>query len=534
MHVDRNKPSLRPAVRLGVDFGPGVLVIGSAGPEGSGYRTLPFPGWSEELPGSVGVPVHGIPALVHYGEEGTPMIGSEVVLAGRTDHPATARWIRNYLLDGSPVQIPAGAGRRVTFRDAAAVLLTAALTRAVRDHPGTVSVHFAVPPGAPAWYAGWLGDVARASGCASWHTTDEPTAAAAGYGLPVEEGASFVLVRLDETALEVSVLLKESSGVMRVAGTASGDTGCRALDGWIAGAMRAGCGPKFAGAKGQWVYDGILGRLGVVYGQLAAGDGAVLEIAGPLAGTSCTARFSRADLGRCLEGHGFAAILDRTVGRACAAARSRGCDGTPVAVLMTGRGGAIPAVQVLVRARFPGADVRCDRPFDAVARGAACCSPPVDREDRIVNDYALRYWDAAAREHRYRFLVRGGARYPSAGQVARITISAAYDGQCRLGIPLYECGTVPGVPSPAIELVSDPAGGIRLAGPSDDPGADVRPVLVNGRTPTLLVADPPALKGDPRFELTFTLDQQRQLCVTARDLRTGTLVKKDVPVYRLT
>jgi molecular chaperone DnaK len=160
--------------------------------------------------------------------------------------------------------------------------------------------------------------------------------------------------------------------------------------------------------------------------------------------------------------------------------------------------------------------------------------PRADRSDRIRNDYALQYWDPSAREHRYRFLVRSGTRYPSAGQVARITISAAYDGQTRLGIPLYKISTLPDARAPALELVSDPAGGIRLAGPAEDAGAGSRPVLVNGRTPTLLVADPPALKGEPRLELTFVLDAEKQLCVTARDLGTGTLVKKDAPVHRLT
>ena len=46
--------------------------------------------------------------------------------------------------------------------------------------------------------------------------------------------------------------------------------------------------------------------------------------------------------------------------------------------------------------------------------------------------------------------------------------------------------------------------------------------------------DPTALKGEPRFELTFTLDREKQLRVTARDLVTGILVKKDAPVHRLT
>ena len=123
---------------------------------------------------------------------------------------------------------------------------------------------------------------------------------------------------------------------------------------------------------------------------------------------------------------------------------------------------------------------------------------------------------------------------PSAGQVARITISAAYDGQTRLGIPLFEISNSADAQAPALELVSDPAGGIRLAIPPGDAGTGSRPLLANERTPTLLAADPPALKGEPRFELTFTLDREKQLRVTARDLVTGMLVKKDAPVHRLT
>jgi molecular chaperone DnaK len=538
--VERYTSSPRPVIHLGVDFGAGYLVIGCCGPEGREVRILEFPGWSQEMPGTgAGVSIHGIPALIHYRNDGTAMIGDEVVRAGRADHPATARWIRNYLLEESPVQIPAGAGRRCTFREAAADLLITVLSRAVRECPGTVSAHFSLPPDAPAWYAGWLGNCARTAGCESWHMVDECTALMAGYGLS-GDGGPFLAIRFDDTALEVSVILMDGApehspaGELRVTGMARDDTGCRTVDRWIAQEIQAGCGPKYAGTKGQRIFDAILLRLGEVYGQLAAADEAGLGITGLLPGETRSARVSRADIARYLAGHGLPAILDRTIGRAHAAAYTCGCNKPPVAVLMTGRGCAIPAVQELIQERLPEVPVLCDHPFDAIARGAALFLPRMTRPDRIVNDYALRYWDAAAREHRYRFLVRSGARYPSAGQVARITISAAYDGQSRLGIPLYEISTAPGARPPALELVSDPAGGVRLAGPAEDAGAEVRPVLANGRAPTLLVADPPALKGEPRFELTFSLDHEKQLCVTARDLMTGALVKQAAPVHRLT
>jgi hypothetical protein len=74
--------------------------------------------------------------------------------------------------------------------------------------------------------------------------------------------------------------------------------------------------------------------------------------------------------------------------------------------------------------------------MDAIARGAAGYAAPAPAQDRIACSYALRYWDSATQEHHYRFLVHSGTRYPSAGQVARVVISAAYAGQTHLGIPL--------------------------------------------------------------------------------------------------
>jgi molecular chaperone DnaK (HSP70) len=202
-------------------------------------------------------------------------------------------------------------------------------------------------------------------------------------------------------------------------------------------------------------------------------------------------------------------------------------------VLMIGELSTVPVLQDTVRRLFPGQLVRCEHALDAAARGAALESVSLT-EECIKNDYALHYRDSATGDHRYRFLVRNGSRYPSAGEVARVLISAAYDGQICLGIPLCliprnaENGREAG-----IELVGDPDGGMRLAGPASGCRMESRPVQVNKNEPTLLIATPPARKGEPRFELAFTIDRQRYLCVTVRDLMTGVLVKDAARMYRL-
>jgi molecular chaperone DnaK (HSP70) len=214
----------------------------------------------------------------------------------------------------------------------------------------------------------------------------------------------------------------------------------------------------------------------------------------------------------------------------------RGCEEDQItAVLMIGECSTLSPVKAAVKQRFFKQAVLHDLPVDAVARGAALYTSPVIQPDRIRNDYAIRYWDPASQEHRFRFLVRNGARYPSAGQIARIIISASYDSQTRMGIPIYEivCG---GNDSNQcnIELISETGGGMRIAGPMPDADAARKPAWVNEQTPTILVASPPAQKGEPRFELTFTIDRRRNLCVTARDIITGMLLKSDAPLLRMT
>ncbi|MDD1686628.1 hypothetical protein [Methanoregula sp.] len=533
--MDRYAQDSKPATCIGIDFGTGSLVCGCALQDGD-YKTLSFPGWSQEIPDLNGSgPVHRIPVLVHYPDSGDHAIGDEVLRAGCRDHPATARWIRNYLLKESTAQISTGTGRRITFRDAAADLLGTVFARAVQECPDTGYVVFAIPDDAPSWYAVWLSSIAHTAGIESCHTIDECAAVPAGYGLTVEEGQSCILVSIDENDLAISLVRNNGSRGLGVAGTSREDTGCRALDGWIAQEIVAKSRVRYTGTRAQKLYDAALASVGDVYYQLARGDEVSIDFTDPVTSLIISVRLTTDDITHCIAECGLPFILDQALGHARAVARTQGYpNDPPIAVLMTGRGSVIPAVQALVQQQFPGIPVRCDHPFDAIARGAATSSPRTPRADRIKNHYALQYWDPTEREHRYRFLVRSGARYPSAGQVARITISAAYDGQTRLGIPLYELRTAPEATAPDLELVSDPAGGIRLAGPPEDTNGGSRPVLMNGRTPTLLTADPPALKGEPRFELTFVLDRERRLCVTARDLMTGLLVKREAPVHQLT
>ncbi len=524
---------------LGVDFSDAAIVCATAMPDGRGYQVLAFPGWSQEISGSDNpASVNRIPALIHYPNRGDRLIGCEVLEAGCADNPATGRWIRSYLLEESTAQIIPGEDRYIPFREAASDLLTAILAKAVKEHPELYSVVFSVPHGAPDWYPAWLTTLARSAGLTTCHTLDECAAAAKGYGIPEGEGQSFFVFSFDETALGFTVARWSGAGETKeveILGSARTDTGLNVLDGWIVQEILAKSRIRYHGAQARHLQESARSCAERVLMQLTRCNEAEAELPDPVTGRTICVKLLAVDIARVLDDHGLPRMLDETLRRALGAAQAKGYDNTsPSAVLMIGRGSALNAVQDLVRQRFPGVNILHNHLFDALARGAALYRPKKPESDRIRNDYALRYWDPAAREHRYRFLVRGGARFPSAGQVARITISAAYDGQVRLGIPLYEIRTGQEGTAPSLELVRDPAGGVRLAGPDDDTGEGSPPVPFNGNNPTLLAVDPPAVKGEPRFELTFTIDRERQLCLTARDIISGTLVRRNTPVGKLT
>jgi molecular chaperone DnaK (HSP70) len=426
----------------------------------------------------------------------------------------------------------------VRYDVAAADFLTPLLTRALGLHPGAGLV-FSLPPDAPASYPAFLQRVARAAGAGSCSWVNEEQAAAAGYGYTPVAGEPFLLITFAETGLDVTVLAAgdrpADPGALRVLARASGSISCRALESWIVQDLLVKfrlleSDPRAVRLLPALQYEAVRLRE-----QVPVSGEKEVRLNDPVTGKTFFAVYAPADFDRCLADHDVIPLLGDCIGRALSALRMRGRDENRVrAVLLLGAGSALPAVQDRVRSRFPLATVFFDHPLDAIARGAAAYAAPAPAQDRIACSYALRYWDSATQEHHYRFLVHSGARYPSAGQVARVVISAAYDGQTHLGIPLYEIGGSAGGSPPLLELVTDTGGGVRLAGPAQDADGTGRAVHANERSPTLLVATPPARRGEPRFECTFTIDPDRNLCLSARDLVTGMLVKLNAPVHRLT
>lgn len=526
---------------IGIDFGRNVTVI-AASQVSCGPATLArLPGLSRDFPVPGCAPVPVIPSVIHYNPDGSFSIGEEAASPVFTGSRTTFRQLVYYLCENSPVLVSAGPGRKIGYREAGACFLTELMKRAAgMDDMTSQQVTVTRPFNAPSRYDEWVTGVAESAGVGAVSTIDIGCAVVLGYGLPFDDRDLYVIIDANPDSLEVAVIIPEhetgvdSGPCSRVLGRASAEFGGLCADSWIVAEILTTRGGFLSDDRREQVSGTLRHRCRMAREALSAADEMLVQIGDLLAGRGESVDFTRADLAGIFRKHGLFTLLDRTIARAFSAARVYGYDHDDItAVLMIGELSPFPPLQEAVRARFSPTIVRSDHALDAAALGmvktGACQTNPVRA------DYAVRYWDPESREHRYRLLVRRGARCPGAGQVARIVISAAYDGQTRLGIPLCRIsGDEQGALGPGLELVGSPGGGLRLAGPVTDCCVGSRPVVVNRTDPTYLSASPPARKGVPRFELTFTVDGQGYLCLTARDLVTGFLVKSAERIYRLT
>ena len=77
-----------------------------------------------------------------------------------------------------------------------------------------------------------------------------------------------------------------------------------------------------------------------------------------------------------------------------------------------------------------------------------------------------------------------------------------------------------------VELVFDPSGAARITRLTASDQEKRSLFWMNEQNQTFLTADPPAMRGEARFEVEFFIDENKRLTINARDIKTGQLIYK--------
>lgn len=532
--------------RLGVDFGTSNTVAAvwdDARQEGFPLHVPDYGRFYEAGQGS-GEPVSVVPSLIHYAPDQRSWIGNQVLERNVYGSPRTFRWMKRYIAHRSPIQRRLeGYAEPISHFDAgrdflSSVLLFAAAELNVEEE----EIGLTVPVEAFEHYEDWLTGVAEAAGMPRFRLIDEPSAAALGYGAHIQPGDVYLIFDFGGGTLHASMVLVEEEGAhtagrCRVLGKAGADVGGMTIDRWLFQEVLRQNDRSDDDEDVRAISRALLVECEQAKERLSFHERAAITVVDPRSGAALAAEFTRGEFEELLDRHEAFTAIDRTIRRALNDARERGYAEEHVkAVLMVGGSSHIPAVQRTLRRIFGRERVMLDRPLDAVARGAAAFVAGVDFYDHIQHDYAIRYVNREEGRYDYRRIVERGTPYPTEEPVTRMTIKAAYDEQARLGIAIYEIGagrhTSGG--DQAVELVFDPSGAARISPVEAEEEQRRTYFWMNETNPTFLTAEPPAKQGEPRFEVSFSIDGNKRLLITARDLVSGRLIYRDYPVVKLT
>jgi molecular chaperone DnaK (HSP70) len=482
-----------------------------------------------------------IPSLIHYAADGRQWIGKQVLKNNVHDSERTFRWMKRYIARRSPVRVRLEE-REISHADAGADFLSAVLAAAAAElNLSDEEVAFTVPVEAFEDYENWLMGVAETAGIPRFRLIDEPSAAALGYGVHIQPGDVYLIFDFGGGTLDVALVIIEGADEAvgrrcRVLGKAGADVGGATIDGWLFQEILRQNGRSEADAEVRRLSRALLSECERAKELLSFQDQAAVRIRDPEGGAGLEGVLTRKQLEGLFDAHGAFTQLDHTLRRALNASRERGyAEENVKAVLMVGGSSLIPAVQQTVQRIFGRDRVMLKRPLDAVARGAAAFVAGIDFYDHIQHDYAFRYVEPQTGAYEYRTIVSRGTAYPTREPVARMMVKASHDGQTQLGIAIFELGERWQPQSGrAVELVFDPQGAARVRELSPEDEERRYYFWVNEHRPTFLHADPPAARGEPRFEVEFGIDANKRLLITARDLKSKRLVLRNHPVVQLT
>jgi len=521
-----------------LDFGTSSTCI--AVWDSSRGEAVPYPieGWSRTVCSGDGNGVPVVPSLIHYSPGGERWIGRQVTEQGVLMQAGTFRWMKHYVGNRNPVLLPVN-GRKISYLQAGEDFLSA-IIRSVAAELGGVSADVAltVPVEAFEHYETWLGDIARRAGLPNYRIIDEASAAALGYGISIQPGHTYLVFDFGGGTLDIAMVRMEEGSEggfprCRVLGKAGEDFGGFMLDQWLYREVLRRCSLRDDDPGVAAISSRILQACEQAKEVLSYADRATLQIPTNSSAHPAEVLVTLQEFEELLEAHGLYTKLHAAIQRAISNAIVRGYPEEEIrGVLMVGGSSAIPSVQKLLRQRFGQERVYFNRPFDAVARGAAQFAAGTEVFDHIQHDYAVRHWNTRNHRYDYRVIVRKGTNYPEP-EVARITIRATHEGQRRMGIPIYEVGGSRSSYDGTIELVTDGNGGVRFVEIGLEDEERRSRFWMNEESPTFLTADPPATPGEPRFELIFGIDGNKRLLLTSKDLQTGRLIHRLHPVIGL-
>ncbi|WP_419165016.1 Hsp70 family protein [Candidatus Palauibacter sp.] len=357
-----------------------------------------------------------------------------------------------------------------------------------------------------------------------FRTLDEPVAAALGYGVDVGRATTLVAFDFGGGSMEAAVVRTHGArtvetGRADVLAKQAVELGGDDVDRWIL--------ERFVPtALHDWPDWEVALRWEAERVKLLASAGREGDF------TFRNETYGKLDynvLSDILAEHGLYARIRELLDALLAELQTR--HGVPAAgiedVILEGGSTLLPEVRNVVADVLGREKVREWLPFASVARGACIFAGGAHVEDFIYHDYALRVLPHDDADAEYELLIPGGTSFPTVDNFVTRYYAPGFDGQQHINLFICEVGRVAGRPVDWTER----ANGSSYFVPGTA-GERAFCLCLNEADPALPLN--PAGKGaSPRLRVTYSVDENRWLCVTVHDLHRKTDLRVEHPVVRL-
>ncbi len=514
------------ANKAAIDFGNSNTVIAVWDERSGSAEVLPIPALC--APGAF-----LIPSRIAYEPDGRFFIGGQIGTSASAE-AKEFRWMKRYINLRSPYALRIGE-RRIDARQAAEDFLhtlTAAFFTEVRERPDELII--SVPVESFEHYSDWLLSGMKRFEGLHLRLIDEASAAAAGYGLNLHPGDTLLVFDFGGSTLQAVCVSVTEDGenkgrCCRVLGKAGCSLGGMTLD--------------------RWIFEHALKRLGLFEAdpQVNRNSAALLRWCEAIKLRLTEAEsvlfdffpersflLTRDDLSELFREKGLFDSLDSVLEEALRAAEDHGLvRGSLTAVLPVGGSCLIPAVREQLAKRFPPEVLTWGEPLGTVARGAAVIAGGMHIYDFIQHSYAIRYTDPGTGEYAFRTIVPKGTKYPLSQVTAPIRLKAAFEGQQRFGIAIYELLESQPGKAEKNEIFFDEDGAVHVLPLTEEEARSEQRFWMNERNPLFLSCREPAQKGIPRFEIVFGIDANKMLTISVTDMSVNRQILSGHPVVRL-
>ncbi len=403
-------------------------------------------------------------------------------------------------------------------------------------------------------YRNELTHILRSLGVRKLRFVDEPVAAAIGYGLGLGSERLVLVVDYGGGTLDIALVAITGHGIRdgscKVVAKAGRNVGGNLVDHWLLEEFckrldfnietgshdwERGFWHRMALAEARRVKEGLFFREEELF-RLTPPE-SMRNFEARFRGEAKPLKVIKTDMLETLKANGMYDALAGCTQDVLAKAEREGIAEARIDdVLMVGGSTLLPDVYPFFERRFGRDKVRAFQPFEAVAYGAcAFAAEHFTQSDYIVHDYAFVTHHAKTHEPEYTVIVPRGTRFPTPGPAWKRQLVPT----CSLGEPerifklvICEIGKDTGEDR---RFSWDASGNVKKLGGGDGTGTVQVVVPLNESNPTLGSFEPPHSPSDraPRLEIAFSVNDQRWLCASVKDLKVNKQLMDDEPVVRL-